>query len=109
MKRRNSKKRERWSEGDINPMDGVANLADVMLCLAVGIMLALITHWNVDINVGGASGTSGGANAKEIEENRLNKVDENRVNINEDGDGYEHMGQVYRDPNTGKIYMVSGE
>lgn len=32
-----------------NPMDGVANLADVMLVLAVGIMLALIINWRVDL------------------------------------------------------------
>lgn len=30
-------------------MEGVANLVDVMLVLAVGIMLALIINWNVDI------------------------------------------------------------
>lgn len=103
---------DRWSEGDINPMDGVANLADVMLCLAVGIMLALITHWNVDINVSGATGTPGapGAeNATEIAEDQLNKVDQDKVNINEHGEGYEHMGQVYKDPETGQIYIVTEE
>ncbi|MDD3400812.1 MAG: DUF2149 domain-containing protein [Eubacteriales bacterium] len=32
-----------------NPMEGVANMADVMLVLAVGIMLALIINWRVDL------------------------------------------------------------
>ncbi len=34
---------------DVNPMESVANLADVMLVLAVGMMLALVVAWNVDI------------------------------------------------------------
>jgi hypothetical protein len=38
---------------DINPIDGAANLADIMLVLACGLMLALIINWNVDI--GGTS------------------------------------------------------
>ncbi len=43
---------------DINPMDGMANLADMMLVFACGLMLALITYWNVDV-----SGVTGGVNA----------------------------------------------
>ena len=34
---------------EVNPMEDVANLADVMLVLAVGMMLALVVAWNVDI------------------------------------------------------------
>lgn len=34
---------------EVNPMEGVANLADVMLVLAVGMMLAPVVAWNVDI------------------------------------------------------------
>ena len=33
---------------DVNPMEGVANLSDAMLVLAVGIMLALIIAWKLD-------------------------------------------------------------
>jgi hypothetical protein len=36
------------AEGE-NPMHGVANLADVMLVLVVGIMPALVINWNIDI------------------------------------------------------------
>ena len=43
-------RRRRRQEAEVNPMDGVANLADAMLVLAVGIMLALILNWNVDIS-----------------------------------------------------------
>ena len=43
-------RRKRREESEVNPMDGVANLSDAMLILAVGIMLALILNWNVDIS-----------------------------------------------------------
>ena len=43
--------RNGWDSGeDVNPMEGTSNLADVMLVLAVGIMLALIAAWDVDIS-----------------------------------------------------------
>ena len=34
---------------DINPMESVANLADVMLVFACGLLIALIAAWNVDV------------------------------------------------------------
>ena len=34
---------------DFNPMEGMANLADVMLVFACGLILALIINWNVDM------------------------------------------------------------
>lgn len=37
------------TEPEVNPMEGVGNLADVMLVLAVGIMIALVAAWNVDL------------------------------------------------------------
>ena len=41
--------RSRSDDAPVNPMDSISNLADAMLVLAVGIMLALIINWNVDI------------------------------------------------------------
>lgn len=44
-------RRDSWENGeDVNPMESTSNLADVMLVLAVGIMLALIVAWDVDIS-----------------------------------------------------------
>ena len=37
------------SEEDVQPMQYVANLTDVMLVLACGLMAAVITFWNVDL------------------------------------------------------------
>jgi hypothetical protein len=87
----------------LNPMDGVANLADVMLCLAVGIMLALVINWNIDVSPSNSavpntppsivSEIEGGGNGEDTEfdaNSQLEKVDV----------------EVYRDPVTGKLYMV---
>lgn len=55
------KTRERFGGEDVNPMNYLSNLSDVMLILAVGIMLALVVHWNVDITASGgqAQGNTG--------------------------------------------------
>ena len=45
--------RDRFGGEDVNPMNYLSNLSDVMLILAVGIMLALVVHWNVDITASG--------------------------------------------------------
>lgn len=48
-------RRDSWENGEnVNPMESTANLADVMLVLAVGIMLALIAAWDVDISPSGS-------------------------------------------------------
>ena len=71
-----------------NPMDGMANLADVMLVFACGLLIALIASWNVDIN------------RYEIE-----KADGAQKTIETETD-MEEMGTVYKDPQTGKYYIV---
>jgi hypothetical protein len=89
---------------DINPMDGVANLADVMLVLACGLMLALIINWNVDI--GGTVGSTVSVNqGQEVSELQgLTGSEGEQLN---DETQYEKMGVVYKDPVTGKLYMVT--
>ena len=87
-------------EEDINPMEGVANLVDAMLVLACGLMLALIINWNVDV----------GSGQQTVEMDQQQEVTE--LGGSSDGDvtslegNYEEMGMVYRDPETGKYYMV---
>lgn len=88
-------------EEDVDPMSGLANLADVMLVFACGLMLALVMYWNVDIT----------PNLTEISESQ--KMDEVQDDLEQaqksisSGSGYEELGVVYRDPATGKMYMMS--
>ena len=90
---------------EINPMDGVANLADVMLVFACGIMLALIINWNVDVG-------SVLDNSVQVEQGQevtgLENLGEGQGELSDDGK-YEEMGTVYRDPETGNLYMVEGK
>lgn len=90
---------------DINPMDGVANLADIMLVFACGLMLALIINWNVDIGTG-AGQTVSLEQGQEVTSELQGP--EGDVNPSESSQ-YEKMGTVYRDPVTGKMYMVTEE
>lgn len=96
-------RREAFGEEDVNPMDGVANLADVMLVLACGLMLALITYWNVDVT--GVTGSIDVTNGQEV------TADAEGFGTEADGESpdarYEEYGVVYRDPDTGKLYLVT--
>ncbi len=86
---------------DVNPMEGVANLVDAMLVLSCGLMLALVINWNVDF---GNAGTTVEVNQnKEVTE--IDGVTANGESVSS-ANGYQEMGMVYRDPETGKLYMV---
>lgn len=93
-----SRKRE-----DFNPMDGMSNLADVMLVFACGLLLALITNWNVDVsNV--AQQQPDPENKYEVE-----GLESDKTQTVEGDSQLEEMGTVYKDPETGKYYVVEGE
>ena len=89
---------------DINPMDGLANLADVMLVFACGLMLALITYWNVDV----ATVTNGVDDLENRQEITQDISDaESGETDSPSEDGLQQYGMVYIDPETGKLYMVT--
>lgn len=92
-------------EEDINPMDGVANMADAMLILAVGIMLALIMNWNVDIS--GMSKPVEVDQAKEVTD--MENLEDGDVSEAASSNGLSELGKVYQDPKTGKMYMIVEE
>ncbi|MCL1835431.1 MAG: DUF2149 domain-containing protein [Oscillospiraceae bacterium] len=89
------------AEEDINPMDGVANLADVMLVFACGLILALITFWNVD--VAGIARPVDIDRGPEITD--MQGLDD-EGNPLDDNDLLEEYGTVYRDAE-GNYYMVT--
>lgn len=97
--RLNKGKRE---EEDVNPMDGVGNMADAMLVLAVGIMLALVMNWNVDLSTVSQVQVKAEQEVSNLEDFKGDDKDDAA-----DSSGLTEMGTVYKDPETGKLYMVS--
>lgn len=101
---RNNGGADLFGEDDINPMAGTANLADAMLVLAVGIMLALIINWKIDVG-----------SVSQISQDNMTEVSD-YDDISDDDlsealgtDGLQEKGVVYMDPETGKMYVVVTE
>ena len=86
---------------DENPLEMMANLMDVMLVFACGLMLALIVNWNVDLGGQEVDYVSEqGITETQLNENKT----ESEIDENQD---YKKMGTVYQDPETGRMYMVT--
>ena len=94
-------RRLRRQEAEVNPMDGVANLADAMLVLAVGIMLALILNWNVDI-----SAVRGDTSLETEEALSFTEEDMTQTEALEGQGELEKLGAVYYAPATGLYYII---
>lgn len=88
---------------DVNPLEGVINIADVMLVFACGLMLALAVYWNIDLGpVGERIDLSQGREVTETPEIRKDLIE-----TQGQGKLYEKMGTVYKDPETGKLFMLT--
>ena len=99
MKRRR-RRGERFSEESVDPMNYVSNLSDAMLVLAVGMMLALIVHWNVDISTGGRSSENVGETVAAEELEQMDSTE------GETDEGIDKLGEVYYDAETGRYYII---
>lgn len=91
---RSLRRERRNAEENLDPSSALVNLSDCMLVLAVGLMVALIAHYGVDL-----SNQSSATAAEEV----MIHVDA----TGPDGeDQYEDLGVVYRDKQTGQMYIV---
>lgn len=88
----------RFYDSEVNPMEGIANLVDVMLVFACGLMIAIIMFWNVDLSNVSAV----------IDQKQLKEVPnlEERAKGENFQDSLENKGAVYKDPKTGKLYII---
>lgn len=110
LKETNQRQRPSWQSGlfaeqESDPLAGFANIMDVMLVFAMGLMLALISHskslkqhFQLEEH---ALVTTG----KEL----VDPPDAVKARIQGDGKGMQSLGQVYRDPKTGKLILVGGQ
>ena len=92
----------RDAEESVNPMDSVSNLADAMLVLAVGIMLALIINWNVDISI--PQQNEQPTDPIPFEETDLTEAPDGSAVL--DGGDLQEMGRVYYDAASGNYYII---
>ena len=93
-------RRSTFLDHDEDPLGPLANLVDIILVFACGLMAALVafspelqqhfTTQQQDVTVG-----------KELPE--VPKAVRQQL---QEGSGYEPMGQVYRDPQTGKLILI---
>lgn len=84
---------------DFSPMDGLGNMADAMLVFACGLILALIMSWNVDV-------TDQGEIQNPEKKYEVEGVDQNASEEIDADSNLQEMGKVYKDPETGKYYIV---
>ena len=91
----------RTEEAPVDPMSSIGNLADAMLVLAVGIMLALILNWNVDISTPQVQKP---VDPIPFEEDDLTPAPDDSQVL--DGGDLQEMGTVYYDAATGTYYIV---
>jgi len=95
----------RFAEEHNDPLSGFANITDVMLVFAVGLLLALVSkseslqaHFNIDSNAGARIVVPG---------KELTSVPESLNNGADISDGgMKSLGQVYQDPETGKLILI---
>ena len=91
------------SEGDdVNPNEFTSNIADCMLVLVLGLLVALVARFGLDLT----------ALAEETREDRDLIGLEVDLDVNNDGEidtSYEKAGTVYYDNETGNYYLLTDE
>ena len=96
-------RRMRAEDTAVNPMDGLGNLADAMLVLAVGIMLALVLNWKLDLTAVTAEPEATEAPI-EISEDDMQSTSQEL-----DAEALQRVGALYYDEATGTYYAITGE
>ena len=91
-------RRTRRAEREVDPMSGLANLADVMLVFACGLLTAVVLFWRVDL-----ANVTVPVDRSDLEE--LGDVERALESGLLDA-GMESKGVVYEDPETGRMYII---
>ena len=96
----------KFDEQDTDPLVGFANIMDVMLVFALGLMVALLSQsqslqqsFNIDVSQNQGREINKG---KEL----LQVPDSIKQSLESSGNGMESLGTVYKDPKTGKLILV---
>ena len=102
--RRNSRRSGRYSGmrsgEDVNPMSYISNLSDAMLVLAMGIMVALVLHWNVNL------AETNGSTEEETQEQVVTFDSDELEDQDKLPADAAPSGEVYYDEKTDTYYIV---
>jgi len=97
---------KQFEEQDTDPLVGFANIMDVMLVFALGLMVALLSQshslqqsFNIELSQNKGLEINKG---KEL----LHVPDSIKQSLESNGNGMESLGTVYKDPKTGKLILV---
>ena len=88
------------SGSGVDPMANVANIVDAMLVLSLGLMVAIVMYWNVDLK-------DVQEMVRQDEVTEVADVDKMAEDMSSAGSSYNELGTVYQDPKTGKMYMLT--
>lgn len=90
---------------DDDPMASLTNLSDAMLVLALGFLIFAILALSANPNI--LSETSQQSqNTQQISTGET-FTNDTTASGSSSGQGYSEVGKVYKDPDTGKLVMVS--
>jgi hypothetical protein len=82
----------RFDDGDEDPRASLVNLVDVMLVFACGLIAAI-------------AGSQGALKAPQpVEKGR--QIERPAEGVSQSGSGYDRVGEVFRDPKTGKLVLI---
>ena len=100
------------ADKDVDPMSYTVNIVDCMLVLALGFMLFAIMSMNMENIVFGDMSPEEKAKLAETIKNSIaieqgqEITDENTESGTGGAGDYSQVGNVYEDPNTGKLIMI---
>ena len=89
----------RWRVSEVgDAMSGLANLSDVMLVFACGLMAAVILSWNVDLSK---------TRVEILQREQLQELAnaEEMAQDIQSSSSFEQKGTVYEDQENGKLYV----
>lgn len=109
MQQKSSWQPSKFLEQEADPLAGFANIMDVMLVFSLGLMLALVAQspeLQKKLNI-----TSSAQNQIEISagDELVETPESIDKALNGQASGMESLGQVFRDPKTGKLILISKE
>jgi hypothetical protein len=82
----------RFDDSDEDPRASLVNLVDVMLVFACGLIAAI-------------AGSQGALKAPQpVEKGR--QIERPAEGVSQSGSGYDRVGEVFRDPKTGKLVLI---